>query len=116
MPEHAWTHGRSCHASPNGHLQSEPHAMGRERAPIRKRKETAMRSSNVVSEAMPYRGDPTPKAAQRPRVAAILPMFTSAFYFEACSALFRTLAKRGVDLVLIDAASDVDADLHLARL
>jgi DNA-binding LacI/PurR family transcriptional regulator len=72
--------------------------------------------SNVVSEATRFRLGPTPKASQRPRVAAILPMFTTAFYFEVCSALFRTLAKRGVDLVLIDAASDVDADLHLDRL
>jgi len=75
-----------------------------------------MRSSNVVSEAIRGRLSPNPHAAHRPRVAAILPMFTTAFYFEVCSALFRTLAKRGFDLVLIDAASDVDADLHLDRL
>jgi LacI family repressor for deo operon, udp, cdd, tsx, nupC, and nupG len=43
-------------------------------------------------------------------------MFTTAFYFEVCGSLFRTLAKAGVDLVLIDAASEADADLHLDRL
>jgi len=55
-------------------------------------------------------------APRRPRVAAVLPMFTSAFYFDVCGALFRTLAKGGVDLVLIDAATESDADLQLDRL
>jgi len=43
-------------------------------------------------------------------------MFTTAFYFEVCNALFRALAKRGVDLVVINAASDAEADQHLDRL
>jgi len=74
-----------------------------------------MRSSSVVRE-MPGRSGSTRNVSQRPRVAAILPMFTTAFYFEVCNALFRALAKRGVDLVVIDAASHADADLHLDRL
>lgn len=74
-----------------------------------------MRSSQVVSEIREQLGS-TRKASQRPCVAAIVPMFATAFYFEVCSALFRALAKRGVDLVVIDAASNADADLHIDRL
>ena len=74
-----------------------------------------MRNSKFVSE-MRSRLAGIQNASQRPRVAAIVPMFVTTFYFEVCSALFDALARRGVDLVVVDAASEADADLHIDRL
>jgi LacI family transcriptional regulator len=55
-------------------------------------------------------------APNRPRVVALMPFFTTAFYFNVCKALSRTLASSGTDLVLVDATHQEEADRHLDRL
>ncbi len=52
----------------------------------------------------------------RPRVVALMPFFTTAFYFNVCKALSRTLAESGTDLVLVDVTHQEEADRHLDRL
>lgn len=55
-------------------------------------------------------------APNRPRVVAIMPFFTTAFYFNVCQALSRKLALAGTDLVLVDARGQEEADRHIDRL
>lgn len=55
-------------------------------------------------------------APNRPRVVALMPFFTTAFYFNVCKALSRTLAASGTDLVLVDVTHQEEADRHLDRL
>jgi DNA-binding LacI/PurR family transcriptional regulator len=55
-------------------------------------------------------------APTRPRVAALMPFFTSAFYFNVCKALSASLSDLGVDLLLVNVADDDDADRQLDRL
>jgi DNA-binding LacI/PurR family transcriptional regulator len=55
-------------------------------------------------------------APNRPRVVALMPFFTTAFYFNVCKALSRKLAAAGTDLVLVDARGQEEADRHLDRL
>lgn len=55
-------------------------------------------------------------APNRPRVVALMPFFTTSFYFNVCKALSRTLADAGTDLVLVDVTHQEEADRHLDRL
>jgi DNA-binding LacI/PurR family transcriptional regulator len=55
-------------------------------------------------------------APTRPRVAALMPFFSSAFYFNVCKALSSELSALGVDLLLVNVADDDDTDRQLDRL
>lgn len=55
-------------------------------------------------------------APNRPRVVALMPFFTTAFYFTVCKALARKLSGANVDLVLVDVHDQQEADRHLDRL
>lgn len=52
----------------------------------------------------------------RPRVVALMPFFTTAFYFTVCKALSETLSAADMDLVLVDVRDQQEADRHLDRL
>lgn len=52
----------------------------------------------------------------RPRVVALMPFFTTAFYFTVCKALSQKLSGQNVDLVLVDVHDQEEADRHLDRL
>jgi DNA-binding LacI/PurR family transcriptional regulator len=54
--------------------------------------------------------------ANRPRVVALMPFFTTAFYFTVCKALSQRLSAEGADLVLVDVKNQEEADRHLDRL
>jgi DNA-binding LacI/PurR family transcriptional regulator len=56
------------------------------------------------------------RAPNRPRIAALMPFFTSAFYFNVCKALSAELTSAGVDFLLVDVRDDSDTDRHLDRL
>jgi DNA-binding LacI/PurR family transcriptional regulator len=55
-------------------------------------------------------------APNRPRVVALMPFFTTAFYFAVCKALAQKLSQSGTDLVLVDVHDQDEADRHLDRL
>ncbi len=55
-------------------------------------------------------------APNRPRVVALMPFFTTAFYFTVCKALSQKLSAAGTDLVLVDVHDQEEADRHLDRL
>jgi DNA-binding LacI/PurR family transcriptional regulator len=55
-------------------------------------------------------------APNRPRIVALMPFFTTAFYFTVCKALARKLSGANVDLVLVDVHDQMEADRHLDRL
>ena len=52
----------------------------------------------------------------RPRVAAFMSVFTTAFYTEVGAPLAAGLAKAGIDLVILDQAHGDDQERHLDRL
>jgi len=52
----------------------------------------------------------------RPRVVALMPFFTTVFYFSVCKALAESLSAAGTDLVLVDVKNRDEADRHLDRL
>lgn len=52
----------------------------------------------------------------RPRVVALMPFFTTAFYFTVCKALSQKLSAQNTDLVLVDVHDQEEADRHLDRL
>jgi DNA-binding LacI/PurR family transcriptional regulator len=52
----------------------------------------------------------------RPRVVALMPFFTTAFYFTVCKALSQKLSAADMDLVLVNVRDQQDADRHLDRL
>lgn len=52
----------------------------------------------------------------RPRVAALMPFFTTAFYFSVCKALSETLSSSNADLLLLDVKNQQDAKRHIDRL
>jgi DNA-binding LacI/PurR family transcriptional regulator len=52
----------------------------------------------------------------RPRVVALMPFFTTAFYFTVCKALAESLSAAGTDLVLVDVKNRDEADRHLDRI
>ncbi len=52
----------------------------------------------------------------RPRVVALMPFFTSAFYFTVCKALSQKISGAEMDLVLVNVRDQQDADRHLDRL
>lgn len=52
----------------------------------------------------------------RPRVVALMPFFTTVFYFTVCKALSQRLSAADMDLVLVDVRNQQDADRHLDRL
>ncbi len=52
----------------------------------------------------------------RPRVVALMPFFTTAFYFSVCKSLAECLSAAGTDLVLVDVKNRDEADRHLDRL
>lgn len=52
----------------------------------------------------------------RPRVVALMPFFTSAFYFTVCKALSQKVSGAEMDLVLVNVRDQQDADRHLDRL
>ncbi len=52
----------------------------------------------------------------RPRVVALMPFFTTAFYFTVCKALSQKLSAANTDLVLVDVKNQEEADRHLDRL
>ncbi|HSC88835.1 MAG TPA: LacI family DNA-binding transcriptional regulator [Polyangiaceae bacterium] len=55
-------------------------------------------------------------APNRPRVVALMPFFTTSFYFTVCKALSRRLSAANTDLVLVDVHDQQEADRHLDRL
>jgi DNA-binding LacI/PurR family transcriptional regulator len=55
-------------------------------------------------------------APHRPRVIALMPFFTTAFYFSVCKAISHVLSTANTDLVLLDVHDQEDADRHLDRL
>lgn len=55
-------------------------------------------------------------APNRPRVVALMPFFTTAFYFTVCKALSQKLSAKNTDLVLVDVRDQDEADRHLDRL
>jgi len=55
-------------------------------------------------------------APTRPRVAALMPFFTSSFYFTVCKALSSELSQSGVDFLLVNVTDNEDADRQLDRL
>lgn len=55
-------------------------------------------------------------APNRPRVVALMPFFTTVFYFTVCKALSRKLSAANTDLVLVDVHDQTEADRHLDRL
>jgi LacI family transcriptional regulator len=55
-------------------------------------------------------------APTRPRVAALMPFFTSAFYFNVCKALSGELSALGVDFLLVNVTDEEDTDRQLDRL
>lgn len=55
-------------------------------------------------------------APNRPRVVALMPFFTTAFYFTVCKALSQRLSASNTDLVLVDVKNQAEADRHLDRL
>jgi len=55
-------------------------------------------------------------APNRPRVVALMPFFTTAFYFTVCKALSGKLSAANTDLVLVDVHDQQEADRHLDRL
>ncbi len=55
-------------------------------------------------------------APNRPRVIALMPFFTTAFYFQVCKALSQKLSASDIDLVLVDVHDQQEADRHLDRL
>lgn len=55
-------------------------------------------------------------APNRPRVVALMPFFTTSFYFTVCKALSRKLSDANIDLVLVDVHDQQEADRHLDRL
>lgn len=55
-------------------------------------------------------------APDRPRVAALMPFFTTTFYFNVCKALSAELSAAEVDLILVDVHGQEDADRKLDRL
>ncbi len=52
----------------------------------------------------------------RPRIVALMPFFTTAFYFTVCKALSQKLSAADMDLVLVNVRDQQDADRHLDRL
>jgi LacI family transcriptional regulator len=52
----------------------------------------------------------------RPRVVALMPFFTTAFYFTVCKALSQKLSAAEMDLVLVNVRDQQEADRHLDRL
>lgn len=55
-------------------------------------------------------------APNRPRVVALMPFFTTAFYFNVCKVLSQRLSAEETDLVLVDVHDQAEADRHLDRL
>lgn len=55
-------------------------------------------------------------APNRPRVVALMPFFTTAFYFTVCKALSQKLSADNTDFVLVDVKNQEEADRHLDRL
>lgn len=55
-------------------------------------------------------------APNRPRVVALMPFFTTAFYFTVCKALAQKLSAENTDFVLVDVHDQDEADRHLDRL
>lgn len=55
-------------------------------------------------------------APNRPRVVALMPFFTTVFYFTVCKALARRLSAANTDLVLVDVHDQQEADRHLDRI
>lgn len=55
-------------------------------------------------------------APNRPRVVALMPFFTTSFYFSVCKALSQKLSAAHTDLVLVDVKNQEEADRHLDRL
>ncbi len=55
-------------------------------------------------------------APNRSRVAALMPFFTTSFYFTVCKALSQKLSAENTDLVLVDVKDQEEADRHLDRL
>ncbi len=55
-------------------------------------------------------------APNRPRVVALMPFFTTAFYFTVCKALAQRLSAENTDFVLVDVHDQDEADRHLDRL
>ena len=55
-------------------------------------------------------------APNRPRVVALMPFFTTSFYFTVCKALSQGLSSASTDLVLVDVHDQNEADRHLDRL
>lgn len=55
-------------------------------------------------------------APNRPRVVALMPFFTTSFYFSVCKALAQSLSAAGTDLVLVDVKNRDEADRHLDRV
>lgn len=55
-------------------------------------------------------------APNRARVVALMPFFTTAFYFSVCKALAGHLSAKNTDLVLVDVHDQDEADRHLDRL
>jgi len=55
-------------------------------------------------------------APNRPRVVALMPFFTTSFYFTVCKALSQNLSAESTDLVLVDVKNQEEADRHLDRL
>ncbi len=55
-------------------------------------------------------------APNRHRVAALMPLATTPFYFSVCKSLSLVLAGGNTDLMLVDVSSDSEAREHLERL
>lgn len=82
------------------------------------------KTRKAVQEAMAELGFRPNNAARRlaaggpnrPRVVALMPFFTTAFYFTVCKALSKKLSAENTDLVLVDVKNQEEADRHLDRL
>ncbi|MCH2108549.1 MAG: LacI family transcriptional regulator [Polyangiaceae bacterium] len=55
-------------------------------------------------------------APNRARVVALMPFFTTSFYFTVCKTLSQKLSSENTDLVLVDVKNQEEADRHLDRL
>jgi len=55
-------------------------------------------------------------APHRSRVVALMPFFTTAFYFSVCKAISKVLSEADTDFVLLDVHDQKDADRQLDRL
>lgn len=82
------------------------------------------KTRNAVQAAMDEMGFRPNHAARRlaagaplrPRVVALMPFFTTAFYFTVCKAIAHVLSSANTDFVLLDVHDQEDADRHLDRL